>query len=126
MGPGVPKASLSFRQPFLSFPCGSWVKNGVTPKWVALVNGTHDENLRSNSWLNFDPHPFGSWPGDRPMAEASLQRLRALHALCVPRGGAPRALGPSGLGPRASGAEGRLFGVKGVGAPERRVSGFHF
>ena len=34
-----------------------WVKN-MYPKWLALVNGNLDYNLRSNSlWFNFDPHP---------------------------------------------------------------------
>ena len=29
-----------------------------TPKWVALVSGNMDQNLRSISWwFNFDPHP---------------------------------------------------------------------
>ena len=35
-----------------------WVNNRVTPKWVALVSGNMDQNLRSNSWwFNFDPRP---------------------------------------------------------------------
>ena len=34
-----------------------WVKN-MYPKWLALVNGNLDYNLRSDSWcFNFDPHP---------------------------------------------------------------------
>ena len=33
------------------------VKNMVTPKWLALVSGNMDQNLRSNSWwFYFDPH----------------------------------------------------------------------
>ena len=37
-----------------------WVKNRVTPKWVALVNGNMDQNPQSNSWwFIFDPYPFG-------------------------------------------------------------------
>ena len=35
--------------------CGG--KNWLTPKWLALVNGTKDKNVRSNSWFNFDPYP---------------------------------------------------------------------
>ena len=32
------------------------VKNAATPKWVALIHGAKDENLRSNSWWSsFDP-----------------------------------------------------------------------
>ena len=39
------------------------VKNRITPKWVALVNGILDYDLRSDSWclfVVFDPHPRGS------------------------------------------------------------------
>ena len=35
------------------------VKNMVTPKWLALLNGFMDCNLRSISWwFIFDPHPI--------------------------------------------------------------------
>ena len=33
------------------------VGQNSVPKWVALVNGNLDYNLRSNSWFNLDPHP---------------------------------------------------------------------
>ena len=33
-----------------------WVKNRVTPKWLALVSGNMDQNLWSDSWFNFDNH----------------------------------------------------------------------
>ena len=40
-----------------------WVRNGVTPKWVALVSGRVDQNPRSISWwLDFDPYPHDFHP----------------------------------------------------------------
>ena len=40
------------------------VKNRVTPKWAALINGAND-NLRFFLWVYFDPYPWESL-GDVP------------------------------------------------------------
>ena len=65
-----------------------WVKNKVTPKWVSLVNGKVDENLRSISWcLNFDPHPFllgKVFLPSRPLTRVFLERKAVLQARGLP------------------------------------------
>ena len=57
-----------------------WVKNRSTPKWLALVNGTKDSNLRSISWLlHFDPDPDKSTVGD-PLPAPKTQKSKSFAA----------------------------------------------
>ena len=66
-----------------------WVKNRVTPKFVALANGNMDSNLRSNSWwLNFDPHPslaLGRFSSSLPGSEPARRLEAAAPAQHAPR-----------------------------------------
>ena len=57
--------------------CGS--KNGVTPKWLALVGGNMDKNLRSPGGLilthtHLTPAPL--WNTERPAQPERLWQLR--------------------------------------------------
>ena len=52
---------LPLKHPTSSSRIWLWVKNRY-PKWLALVSGNMDQNMRSNSWwFNFDKHPYGGW-----------------------------------------------------------------